>query len=379
MNRPVLLAAIFLAGALQAASVLTPDGEVKGKPLSLDAQGLTIEAEAGTTKIDFGRLIGAEMGQVAPRERTATAYLADGGNIRADSVSLSGTGVAFKSEFVQFTLPSEEIVCMVFRDVTPEELLAKRREGADCLFVSTGDETDIVQGIIESMDEKEVRLSTGFGPVKVSRARLRGIAMVKPPATRNFSAPSVRLTLLDGTQLAGDLGAASKDRAVLTLRGKTVVEIPLQAIARIENIGSGLARLEQMEFKTEPAVSRPVFPLPVRRHRSLWGNSLRIGGRTFAQGISVQPATSLIFSMNGAFARLKGLAGIDDEVAAGSAVVIVEGDGKELARLRLQRGAATPLECSVQGTRVLTIRVTDGGDGNIGDHVDLVDMLLVKQ
>ncbi|MFE9204255.1 glycoside hydrolase family 97 catalytic domain-containing protein [Micromonospora sp. NPDC007230] len=103
------------------------------------------------------------------------------------------------------------------------------------------------------------------------------------------------------------------------------------------------------------------------------GQTLSIGGRTYAKGIGTHAPSELTVWLGGACSRLEAEVGIDDEVSqSGSVVFQVLGDGRQLADTGVVRRAdgARPLGVDVAGVRMLTLKVTDGGDGRNFDHAD---------
>ncbi|WP_394621062.1 glycoside hydrolase family 97 catalytic domain-containing protein [Lentzea sp. JNUCC 0626] len=109
---------------------------------------------------------------------------------------------------------------------------------------------------------------------------------------------------------------------------------------------------------------------------SVEGRTLTTGGVRFGKGIGTTPADRTVEL--GTCSRFDAVVGVDDEVdgrvdraAAGGTVVFeVLGDGRVLHTSPLRRSTdpALPLNVDVSGVRLLTLRVTDGGDGTSLDH-----------
>ncbi|MEV6368078.1 glycoside hydrolase family 97 catalytic domain-containing protein [Micromonospora musae] len=121
---------------------------------------------------------------------------------------------------------------------------------------------------------------------------------------------------------------------------------------------------------------------PVERDRSNGemdagdGLPLTIAGRSFAKGIGTHAPSEVTVWLGGACSRLQAEVGIDDEVTeSGSVAFQVFGDGRQLADTGVVRRSdgARPLAVDVGGVRMLTLRVTDGGDGKNFDHADWAD------
>ncbi|EHR61217.1 glycoside hydrolase family 97 catalytic domain-containing protein [Saccharomonospora cyanea] len=103
------------------------------------------------------------------------------------------------------------------------------------------------------------------------------------------------------------------------------------------------------------------------------GAELTIGGTTYAKGLGVHAPSSVELYLGGACTRLTAEVGVDDEVGdQGSVSFEVRGDDEQLAVTPTLRGAdgAHLLDVPVDGVRLLTLSVHDGGDGVNHDHAD---------
>jgi alpha-galactosidase len=103
------------------------------------------------------------------------------------------------------------------------------------------------------------------------------------------------------------------------------------------------------------------------------GTPLRIGGMQFTNGIGTHAESKLRIDLGGKAARFFARVGVDDSAGTrGSVEFLVLGDGKVLWRSGLLTGGkpATPVDANLNGVRILTLRVTDGGDGTDSDHAD---------
>ena len=118
---------------------------------------------------------------------------------------------------------------------------------------------------------------------------------------------------------------------------------------------------------------------PVERDRSNGessggdGAALRVGGVAYAKGIGSHAASEVsVYTGRRCSAFTAGI-GLDDETTStGSVVFQVYGDGRLLLDSGVVRdkAAARAVSVDVSGVRMLSLRVTDGGDGKNFDHAD---------
>lgn len=124
---------------------------------------------------------------------------------------------------------------------------------------------------------------------------------------------------------------------------------------------------------------------PVERDRSNGentagdGNVLSIGGITYAKGLGTHAPSEVSVYLGRSCERLSAKIGLDDETTEpGSVAFQVFGDDKPLYDSGILRGkgAAVPIDVDVSGVRMLSLRVTDGGDGRNFDHADWAEAAL---
>jgi hypothetical protein len=102
------------------------------------------------------------------------------------------------------------------------------------------------------------------------------------------------------------------------------------------------------------------------------GNPLTIGGVTYDKGLGTHAPAEVQLYLGGRCTALTADIGVDDEVTEPGSVVfqVLADDAVVFDSGVVRSGAARPLAADVTGARMLTLRVTDGGDGKNFDHAD---------
>jgi alpha-galactosidase len=116
-----------------------------------------------------------------------------------------------------------------------------------------------------------------------------------------------------------------------------------------------------------------------RANRSVDGNPLRVGGKTYASGIGTHAKSEWILPLDGEASELSGACGVDDEVSEKASLqFVIEGDGKELWKSPVMRRgqAAESFTTKLGGVKTLRLLVEDGGNGSTEDHGDWLDLKL---
>ncbi len=110
--------------------------------------------------------------------------------------------------------------------------------------------------------------------------------------------------------------------------------------------------------------------------KSVDSNPLKIGSKTYADGIGTHAESSFTLVLDGRAESLTAEVGVDSETGPkGSVEFIVSTDGREAYRSGVLKGgdAARPLRVALAGVRQLDLLVSEGGDGNSFDHADWAD------
>jgi hypothetical protein len=158
--------------------------------------------------------------------------------------------------------------------------------------------------------------------------------------------------------------------------GVIAVEIGADPVARISHarvvapLTPGVHRLSDLPllaFRNESG--------PVERDESNGGGNPRdgrpmsIGGESFDDGFGVSSPSTASVHLGARATRLVVRVGVDDESPEASAIAVVRGDGRELARTEVHGGhRAVQLDIEVTGVHLLELITEPIGDG--AAHVD---------
>ena len=113
------------------------------------------------------------------------------------------------------------------------------------------------------------------------------------------------------------------------------------------------------------------------RDRSVDGNSLMIAGKRFERGIGTHANSKWTLNLNGAAKRFTAIVGVDDEAKSdkSSLSFVVLLDKKKIFESGVMHMGDAPktVDVDLTGGKVLTLLVTDGGDGISFDHGDWIE------
>jgi hypothetical protein len=160
------------------------------------------------------------------------------------------------------------------------------------------------------------------------------------------------------------------------------LRIPLSAVRLMRFLGGRieyLSDLEAAEFQFTPFLKAR---WPLRRDRNVLGGPLRLRGREYAKGLGVHSRSEISYDLKGKFRQFRATVGVDDTARGrGSVVFAVEVDGERVYSSKPVTGKTAPLPIppiDVTGRKRLTLIVDFGHLGDIRDHADWCDAVLIR-
>ena len=103
---------------------------------------------------------------------------------------------------------------------------------------------------------------------------------------------------------------------------------------------------------------------------------MKIAGVVYADGVGTHAPSLALIKLAGRGQRFGAMVGVTDGLPEGGSVeFIVSGDGRVLFDSEIVRGGqpAKPVDVSLAGVQMLTLQVTDAGDGMNSDHANWAD------
>ncbi|WP_191304082.1 glycoside hydrolase family 97 catalytic domain-containing protein [Lentzea cavernae] len=219
--------------------------------------------------------------------------------------------------------------------------------------------------------DKEIR------DVKLTATAPEGWSVTGPVVTKRTLAPGESIS--GSWRLTAGTRVGPVDVPVVATFGDVHVEQAVKAFVPPPTPSNG-AQVSDLPFMSETNGWGPV-----ERDRSNGENTggdgqvLSIGGTTYAKGIGVHAPSEVSVYLGRSCERFTAKIGLDDETTqAGSVAFQVFGDNKPLydSGVIRTKGAATPIDVDLTNVRMLSLRVTDGGDDRNFDHADWAEAAL---
>src|SRR5262249_27238815 len=121
---------------------------------------------------------------------------------------------------------------------------------------------------------------------------------------------------------------------------------------------------------------------PLRIDRSVSGGFLTLRGVEYPRGLGVHSRNSVTYRLDGKFRWFHAILGVDDDTGGkGSVVFEVLADGKRTYKSEVLTGTSAPVSIErldVSGVKALMLRVDYATQGDIQDHANWCDALLIR-
>jgi hypothetical protein len=368
------------------------DGRTSSGELLQVVPEIIVRTSEGPASIPWSEVLNVEVGGEGPQSRPATSAaplwfeLADGSSFPGE-VSAADEG-GFLVRWGERTCRLDTSMIRLIRAmVAPPAAEARFREalsearqrsgdnGADrpaalddLAVVARDEDVLALRGRVQQIEPNAVRFEWNGRVVHLPWARVAGLLFARPSPR----SASCIVRLHSGEAFAGRVVGGGADG--LVLRSAMFEDLPLTWVA----IAGVDCRSERLVFLSELTPARYEFePLFDKRwefaaDRTLSGRRIRLGGQTYARGLTLHSGARLTYRLGGQFAQFAALAGIADEMSQrGCATLRVVGDGQVLWEATGVRGGQPPREVvvSVSGVDELTLIVEYGEELDLSDEV----------
>lgn len=403
------LAAIGIsAGSSLGGEVRMLDGTTRqGDAVSLEKSELRFKGSDGKVlPIPMDTVLRLDLGAVPtrpPLDKFTDLELNDGTLLRCASVKVVDKAVEVTLHGgMTVKVPLEKVANWLTNGADEagrkdwDSRLAKRKR-RDMLAIARQGAINSLEGTLGTGDGEGKTI--GFTPQGIDRearvplGNIHGLAFERAPDP-NLEPVLARLLDTGGNRLAAS-GITLKDGAWLVrLSGGLEISYPAGGMgglspARLDLSRGKLAYLSDMDatLAVDPGKEDTTrFRVGPTRDKNLDLSPLRLAGVSYAKGLGLLAPTVMEFELGGEFREFRCVAGFDDAVpgASGPVLLLIEGDGKELARRELTRGpsrVAVPVACAVKDVQKLRVSVLPVGDElglGYGKHLHLAEARVSK-
>jgi len=204
------------------------------------------------------------------------------------------------------------------------------------------------------------------------------LAQVEP-----LAGPGAQISLIDGSRFhATDIELVAGELVRCKAQFGAELEFPAVAVCGIRFVGGCATWLSALEPVTAEFTPFLTTEWPWRRDRNCLAQPLRLRGVDYPSGLGVHSRCLLTYRLDDQYREFHVTAGIDDSARGkGNAIFEIQLDGETAWRAKALTGVDEPAivgPLDVEGRRELVLKVDFGEAGDVLDHADWCDAVLVR-
>ena len=382
--------------AVSAETLYTVDGrEVAGTLVALNRTNAIMQSQAGRENVSAADIAAIRfrpaVDDLMANKGCSVLLAADGSAVAVRDVTVSnGQLRATSDSFGNLAIPMESITCLLRpnQTETPRDLLREKERmnlkprRNDILVVrAQAGKYIAVDAVVDRMDTQQVVVIYDRAESAMPAETMAILIPAAPDKLPEQGKPLGQIVGADGSRLFVSAVEATSDRVTVVnpLFGNMTLAKP--ALAELKFQGEKvqyLSDLQPREVKETPYFDDS---FPWQKDKSVSGAPLQLDGKTYEKGLGLHADCRMSFDLGGKFRRFTALAGIDDNVQSGQAVLTILADGRAVAdRIPLARNKPpAQLELDVKGARELVVLV-GFAEGSMGDgaRVNICDPILAR-
>ena len=251
----------------------------------------------------------------------------------------------------------------------------------DELVLTNGDR---ILGELISLDQAGFKFDTAAGETSIARNDVRSLGfnaeLISIPSATGLR---TSIDLLDGSRITVKnlQRTPSGDFNCETVFGATL-RLPTTAIAVMRFLGGRAVYLSDLpvaDYQFQPFLSRK---WPYQKNRNVTGGWLILRDREYAKGLGLHSKCELSFDLDKTYREFRSVVGIDDHTNGdGSVQFRIQLDGETVWSSGSVTGINQPVNTpsiNVTGKKRLTLRVEFDKRGDILDHANWCDAILIR-
>jgi hypothetical protein len=343
---------------------------------SIDSDSVIVGSNSEQRRIDLDRLLLLERSGaiVNPTVRFVAILV---GNDRAEGQpkAIEGENLLWSHPTLgELTLPLKSVVCITGANQPPP--IAQQTE--DIVTLKNG---DTVRGIIAALSASSVSVQRAGG--EATDVPLDSVAKISFASTA-AAAPALvhgyRVGLTDGSAITAAKIKLADQKLELALPDGSTRSVAQSSLASIEHVNGPVVWLSSLT-PTE-SIHTPFMDLawPARMDRTVDGEPIRFGERTFSRGIGVHSYSKLTYSIDPSFKTLRTQYAISGDRPYANVTVRVLLDGKIVyEQPDVRSGAlAPPVLIDIDGHKQIALEVDYGQNYDVQDRFNWIEPAFLR-
>lgn len=363
-------------------TITTADfSEQHARKLTLGDAGARFQPPTGAEQsLSWGQFLQAERDGASTRSGgPLTLHLVGGDRVAGAPVALEGETLKWKSALAgELSFPMRQVSFIGRADRQPPRDSTATAPTEDAVTLANG---DTVRGIVTTITDKEVTVQSAGAdaPVPVPVDSIAAVVFAASAPNQNASQRAFRVKLTDGSVLTGSSVKLAGDQLTLTLPSGAR-QIPANDVVAVEQANGPVAWLSSLP--PSESFHTPLFETirPARMDRTVKGDPIRFGDRTFTRGIGVHSRSVIAWPLDGTYKTFRTQYAIDGELPYANVTVRIKLDDKVVhERADFGAGELSPVvQVVLEGAKRLVLEVDYGKTYDVQDRFNWIEPALLK-
>ncbi len=345
--------------------------------ISIDDNAVSVRTERGESmQIPVDHFLQLERSESSSeRGGKFILALAGGDQIVGQPASVTGDQLHWNSTAVgDLTVPIRQIESM--QKIGTSAPSADDRPLEDIVRLANG---DVIKGIVTAMDGKQVSVQVGNDVTPAPLDTINSIRFASASKTNASTARGFRIKTTDSSSLVaqratwqgGQLNLALSDGGKRTLDGASVVSI--------EQINGPVSWLSSRQPSENIQIPYLGEPWPARMDKTVRGEPIRFGDKTFTHGIGVHSYSRISYPLDGTYKAFHTAYAIDGDLPYADVTVRIKLDGQVVHEVQdFRSGVINPVTIELKDAKLLTLEVDYGKSNDTQDRLNWIEPALLK-
>jgi hypothetical protein len=296
---------------------------------------------------------------------------------------LHGSPVKVDQENLHWTLPSLGEVSIPLRQVlsitrtSRSSAAPKPQPTEDSVSLANGDQ---VKGIISDFTAKNVIVQANGNPVTVPLDSVESVNFATIAAPEKLIGRLFCVKLAEGSTLLANRLQLASNQLTITLPDKTDRKLDIANVALIEQLNGPVAWLSGLDPVEN--VHKPYLETtrPAQMDRTVTGDTIRFGDKTYARGIGVFPYSRLTWKLDGSYTGFRTQYAMAGQGAYANVTVRIKFDDKVVhEQQNFTAGVLSPvIALPTNGAKTITLEVDYGQNFSVQDRFNWIEPALTK-
>lgn len=329
--------------------------------------------------IPLDQFVGLQESVASPRPASAKLML-----VLNTGTRLTGEAKELKDEKLTFVSPNLGEMTFPLKQIVRLEAIAKSSAAKpaaskteDILQLNNG---DTVRGVIDGISATSVTIKTPAGPSEVTLDTVAVVVFAETGDIGKAATKGYKIEFDDGSMLAVETLTVQGSNVSIALPGGASCVLDLSKLTSIEQLDGPVAWLSGVTPSEITQVPFLDVSWPARMDRSVTGDTLRFGARTFTRGIGVHSHSTITWPLDGGYKSFRTQYAIDGNLPYADVDVRVLLDGKVVHEAKdFKSGILSPVVSLDLGTaKTITLEVDFGAGYDVQDRLNWIEPALLK-